>query len=178
MNLIVALLLITCLSAALSFQNKTYQSKQKDIIPNIYTDTTVRKVDLGKSNLTISIPRNYKFTKNQGTDYWWFTFKPKNTLDTVSPTGGIYLGNFPNKHLYPNDCPVIKQKMLFLGRLENLNIKRCTFHYYTQIIIQNTDTTAWYEKIQLFGEARSDKDLQQLILIMKSISRRSKPVAN
>lgn len=177
-NLKFAILLITYLFGVFSFQNKTYQRKPTAVIRNFYTDATPRKVDLGKSNLTISIPRNYMLTKHQGTDHWWFIFKPRNTSDTISPTGGVYLGNFPNKDLYPNDCPVTKQNMWVLGQFENLDIKHCTPHYYIQINIQNTDTTAWYEKIQLFGEARSDNDLQQLMLIMKSISRKSKPIAN
>ncbi|MCD8742614.1 hypothetical protein LT679_18530 [Mucilaginibacter roseus] len=173
MNLKLLFLPVTFLIVVFGLQNNSHQYKPTDITNNINADTTLRKVDLGMSNLTISIPRYYELTKQQGTDYWIFKFKPKNNQDRLSPKGGVYLGNFPKRDLYPNDCPVNRQMIWALGQFETLDIKRCTSHYYTQVIIQNTDNTNWYEKIQLFGEARSDKDLQSLLSIMKSISRKN-----
>lgn len=130
-----------------------------------FEDTLIPK-QIGKNNLYIFIPPNYKIEKTQGHDFDVFYFAPIDITIKAGFTGGLYFGHHPNK-FEPNneECNTKFIKSDFFDKQQNWEIYDCNGEFSIQTIVDNKNKGIWGEKMHVFGHATNEIELNKLIEI-------------
>ncbi|MFK7812398.1 MAG: hypothetical protein AB8B59_07880 [Maribacter sp.] len=126
---------------------------------------------LGKSNLYVSLPKNYKIEENIGSDFEVYYFTPIDTNKVQSLSGGLYLGNHPSEFEPSNDsCKTDFMTNQVFSKQRKWKIYDCKGEFLLQTIINNKRGEDWNQKIHIFGNTKSKEDLNNLVDIYSSLN--------
>jgi len=154
-NIIIFTTLLISFVSCISCTNPKHSQKQKK-------GASLLKEELGNSGFSISIPDVYIIEKFEGSDFDNYYFYPKDTLDSISFSGGIYFGFNPS--LFSFDSEVKKEleaKSIILGKEVRWTVYKLENEYFMQAITEHTTKDGWELKIHAFGLASNEIRLEE-----------------
>jgi len=124
---------------------------------------------IGQSAFFISIPSDYKITERRSVDFSVYYFSPIDTTNTSSFSGGLYLGGFPSLSGPENNFykdTILKRKLF--NKYEEWTQYSCNETYSIQTIANIGN----YSKIHAFGNAKSKPDIDKILIIFSTLSKK------
>jgi len=121
----------------------------------------------------LSLPANYIIKENTEIDFSVYYFYSSDTTDKKSFRGGFYLGNAPNGFGRDYDsCKVEKLHSPFLGMDKVWTVYNCNGHFSAQIITDSKSGMDWARYIHAFGKADSKTEINKLLEVYSTLTKK------
>lgn len=134
---------------------------------------TLRPTKLENTDLSISIPENYKIEKNQGPDFDMFYFYPVDTTDKSSLTGGIYYGFNPSSFSQTDNIVDTKDvSRTIFGKKAEWTVFEYPDYFFIQTITDYESADGTEMRIHAFGSCQTEDDMDKLFMIFETLVRK------
>lgn len=154
-----------------SCKENSDKGSKKNVADNEFLKTLVER-QIGKSNYYISLPKDYVIEETNGEDFSVYHFHPADSTKKEDFSGGFYFGNHPSQ--FPPDnksCTTENKKNRILAQNSNWTVYNCNGNYAIQTIIDSKSGENWNELLHLFGNAQSNKNLNNLLFIFTTMKK-------
>ena len=102
-----------------------------------------------------------------------YYFYPAYTTNHTGFSGGFYFGNHPSQFPAKSEsCKTEKLKSEMFDQNVNWTIYNCNEDYSIQSITYSKSGEGWNELIHIFGNAKSNKDLDKLLFIFTTMKKK------
>jgi hypothetical protein len=125
-----------------------------------------------KTDFTISLPPDYTISETPGEDFSVYYFTHTDTTLENALRGGIYFGNFPKEFDADEGCSTLTQTSKLLKRDTEWTIHKCNERYVIQAITETNSGEGWNERTHAFGTGFSETDVQNLLDIFSTLTKK------
>ena len=123
------------------------------------------------SEFQILIWTDYKIEERNGPDFTVYYFYPVDTTKKLFGTGGVYFGGHPQRIQPDGEKKLIKDSLV-VGNLLGKKIDWTLFDYGSNITAETILEMGDYEKVSAFASGHSYSDIDSLIKVMESLTRK------
>ncbi len=121
----------------------------------------------------VSLPTDYAMDEINGEDFSVYSFYSADTTNHTGFSGSIYFGNHPSQ--FPaksKSCKTENLKSEILDQNVNWTIYDCNEGNSIQTIMDSKSGEGWNQLIHVFGNAKSNKDLDKLLFIFTTMKKK------